>query len=151
MARTSKKTEVKATETAIKSKAEDIKAENKTAESKVAADKATEGTAAQEKPAEKTTARKASEKTEAAKTPAKKETAKSKAAAVKAETACTLSIQYGGRELSGEGLIRTAREIWENDLQRKAEDLSSMELYLKPEENKVYYVMNKDVTGSFDI
>ena len=35
--------------------------------------------------------------------------------------------------------------------EKKAADLKSVDLYVKPEENKVYYVMNGDVTGDFDI
>lgn len=133
MARTSKKTEVKATETAITSMAEDIKTEDKASESKVAAVQ-TAGT-------KKTTAPKA----ETAPAAAKKETAK------KAELSSSLSVQFGGKELSEEALVKAAKDIWKNTLKRKVGDLKSVELYLKPEENKVYYVMNKDVTGSFDI
>lgn len=128
MARTSKKTEVTATETAIKSMEEDIKTENKTAEVKIAAEKA-----------------------KSAKTTAKKETAKSRSTAGKTAVKSSLSVQFGGKELSEEGLVKIAKEIWKGELKRKAGDLSSVELYLKPEENKVYYVMNKDITGSFDI
>ena len=41
--------------------------------------------------------------------------------------------------------------MWKYDLKQKEGDLTSIELYVKPEENKVYYVMNKEFTGSFDI
>lgn len=44
-----------------------------------------------------------------------------------------------------------AKDVWQYDLGKKAADLKSVDLYVKPEENKVYYVMNGDVTGDFDI
>ena len=43
------------------------------------------------------------------------------------------------------------KEIWKNDLKRKANEMTSMELYVKPEESKVYYVFNETECGSFDI
>ena len=85
---------------------------------------------------------------------AKKETVKTGAAkttAKKTEVKATLQIQYGGKSLSQEDLVKIAKDVWKYDLKRKAGDLTSVELYVKPEENKVYYVMNGDATGSFDI
>ena len=91
--------------------------------------------------------------------PVKKETVKAKAAvkestgtaAKKAEVKNTLYIQYAGKSMSEEDLIKSAKDIWKYDLKRKAGELESIELYVKPEENKVYYVMNEDVKGCFDI
>ena len=37
------------------------------------------------------------------------------------------------------------------ELPCKEEDIQSIELYVKPEENTAYYVINGDVTGSFFI
>ena len=50
-----------------------------------------------------------------------------------------------------EELKKIAGDVWKYDLKQKEGDLTSIELYVKPEENKVYYVMNKEFTGSFDI
>ena len=49
------------------------------------------------------------------------------------------------------GLPGETAESWKYDLKQKAADLTSVELYVKPEENMVYYVMNKEITGSFYI
>lgn len=140
--------EVKATETAkveaIEPKAENIKTEETVAEPKAAESKAAEPKKAPAKKAPKNESTKA-EKTQSVKkstgnTPVKKAEAKS-----------TLHIQYGGKSLAEEDLIKSAKDVWKYDLKRKVGDLTSIELYVKPEENKVYYVMNGDCTGSFDI
>ncbi len=142
---------VEATEAeAIETKTEDIKAEDAVAET-------TEKAAKPKKaPAKRKTAKDEPEKKEA---PVKKETVKAKAAvkesigtaAKKAEVKNTLYIQYAGKSMSEEDLIKSAKDIWKYDLKRKAGELESIELYVKPEENKVYYVMNEDVKGCFDI
>ena len=116
------------------------------------------------KEAEKAPVAKAEEKAEV-KTPAKaeakkpatkKETAKKaapakKPAAKKAELKSELSVQFGGKSYSQEDLLKIAKDVWKYDLNQKAADLTSVELYVKPEENMVYYVMNKEITGSFYI
>ena len=86
---------------------------------------------------------------------AKKETAKKapakKPAAKKAELKSEISVQFGGKSYSQEDLLKIAKDVWKYDLKQKAADLTSVELYVKPEENMVYYVMNKETTGSFYI
>ncbi len=62
-----------------------------------------------------------------------------------------LQIQYSGKSYAQEELKKIAGDVWKYDLKQKEGDLTSIELYVKPEENKVYYVMNKEFTGSFDI
>lgn len=81
---------------------------------------------------------------------AKKETAK-KPAVKKAELKSEISVQFGGKSYSQEDLLKIAKDVWKYDLKQKAADLTSIELYVKPEENMVYYVMNKETTGSFYI
>lgn len=117
------------------------------------------------KEAEKAPVAKAEEKVpvkaEAKKPAAKKETAKKetakkaapakKTAAAKAELKSEISVQFGGKSYSQEDLLKIAKDVWKYDLKQKAADLTSVELYVKPEENMVYYVMNKEITGSFYI
>ncbi len=112
-------------------KAESIKVEEKKEEKKAAAKK---------EPVKKDAA-----KTTASKTTAKTTTAK------KAETECSLQIQFGGKSYGQEELMKIAKDVWKYDLKQKARDLVSVELYVKPEENKVYYVMNGEYTGNFAI
>ena len=103
---------------------------------------------------------KAPVKAEAKKPAAKKETAKKetakkapakKPAAKKAELKSEISVQFDGKSYSQEDLLKIAKDVWKYDLKQKAADLTSIELYVKPEENMVYYVMNKETTGSFYI
>lgn len=81
---------------------------------------------------------------------AKKETAKKAPAAKKAETTI-INIQFAGKEYKTEDFVNIAKDVWKYDLGKKAADFKSVELYVKPEESKVYYVINEEVSGSFDI
>ena len=85
----------------------------------------------------------------------KKETAKKapakKAAAKKAELKSEVHIQFEGKSYSQDDLMKMAKDVWKYDLKQKVGDLTRVELYVKPEENMVYYVMNKEMTGSFYI
>lgn len=125
--------EVKAAPKATVKKTVAKKAETKAAETKAAAPK-------------KTTAAKTTAKTTAAKAATKKTTAK-KAAAVKE----TVSIQFAGKEYTTEQLVKIAKDIWEFDLKKDPADFAEVQLYVKPEEAKAYYVINGTETGSFDI
>lgn len=147
--RKSTKPAAKATEVtkadAIEPKAEEIKTEVIAEPGETEAKKA---------PAKKTSARtvKAAKTEEAKETKteapkAKKAPAK---AAAKKEVKTALHIQYGGKAYTMEDLVKIAKDVWKYDLKRKAGELESVELYVKPEENKVYYVMNGE-SGSFDI
>lgn len=111
------------------------------------------------KEAEKAPVAKAEEKApvkaEVKKPAVKKETKKAapakKPAAKKAELKSEISVQFGGKSYSQDDLLKIAKDVWKYDLKQKAADLTSVELYVKPEENMVYYVMNKEITGSFYI
>lgn len=70
-----------------------------------------------------------------------------KAAEVKAE----LEIQFSGKEYSMEKLVAIAKDVWQYDLGGKPEDFKTVKLYVKPEENAVYYVINGEKKGSFAI
>ena len=93
--------------------------------------------------AKKTTAKKAETKEATAKTPGRKP-------AVKA----TVEIQFAGNTHTPEELVQSAKDIWEYDLHRAPADFKTVELYVKPEDNKVYYVINKgsenEVNGDFN-
>lgn len=131
-----KKTVEKAAKPAVETKAvkaEATKAAAKTTE-KAAEAKTTE--TAKKAPAKKTTARK---------TPAKRTTTK-KAAVVTEE----VYLQYAGKEFSSADLTAKVKEIWK-EMGKKAADLKDIKVYVKPEENAAYYVINNEETGSFGI
>lgn len=104
---------------------------------------------AEVKPAVKAEAKPAAKKAET-KAPAKKAVAK-KAPAKKAEVKESISIQFSGKDYTTEDLVKIAKDVWKYDLNKKVSDFQSVELYVKPEESMVYYVINGDVTGSFAI
>ncbi len=62
----------------------------------------------------------------------------------------TFFVEFYGKQVEEAALIKTAKEIWKNS-GKKATDLKSLNLYVKPEENTVYYVFNDDESGSFAI
>ena len=90
------------------------------------------------------------------KEPVKKETAKKteapkKTAEVKAEVKASVNFQFSGKSYTPGDLLNICKDVWKYDLNGKEEDLKSVELYVKPEENTTYYVINGDITGSFFI
>ena len=107
------------------------------------------------KAAAKTTAAKTTEtKTTAAKsTAAKKTTTKTAAAKTKKAAAVkeSISIQFAGKDYTTEQLVKIAKDVWEFDLKKDPADFKEVQLYVKPEEAKAYYVINGTETGSFDI
>ncbi len=105
------------------------------------------------KPGRKPGTKKAAEKKTAAKTTQVKETAV-KTAGRKPAVKATVEIQFAGNTHTPEELVQSAKDIWEYDLHRAPADFKTVELYVKPEDNKVYYVINKgsenEVNGDFN-
>lgn len=132
-----------------------VPAEEKKVEVKAAEVKAPEVKAEVKKEAVKKTP--AAKKAPAKKAPAakketvKKETVKKAPAAKKPVVKEEVNFQFSGKSYTSEDLIRIAKDVWKYDLNGKEEDFKSVELYVKPEENTAYYVINGDVTGSFFI
>ena len=132
-----------------------VPAEEKKVEVKAAEVKAPEVEAEVKKEAVKKTP--AAKKAPAKKAPAakketvKKETVKKAPAAKKPVVKEEVNFQFSGKSYTSEDLIRITRDVWKYDLNGKEEDVKSIELYVKPEENTAYYVINGDVTGSFFI
>ena len=143
---TANKEEAKAVVKKAPAKVEEVKAEApKTEEVKAEAPKAEEAKTAKPAAEKKTTAKSAEKKSagkKTAATTAKKTTAKK-------ELKTEISVQFDGKSYSQEDLVKIAKDVWKFDLNQKAADLTSIELYVKPEEHVAYYVMNKDFAGSF--
>ena len=62
----------------------------------------------------------------------------------------TIYIEYYGKQVEQAALIKEAKSIWTKG-GKKAAELKSLDLYIKPEENTAYYVFNEDESGSFVI
>ena len=107
-----------------------------------AAKKATATVQTEVKETKKATTKKATAtKATAEKAPAKK------AAAKKAE----VTVEFAGKAYSTEQLVQIAKDVWKYDLGRKATEFKTVKIYVKPEENQAYYVVNGEVTGSFSL
>lgn len=148
------------------------KTDAKKAETPVAETKVEKPVEVKKEPVKKETVKKEPVKKEAVKKePAKKAPAKKaavkkapvkKTAAKKAELKSELQVQFTGKDgtpktYSYEDLVKIARDVWKYDLEQKEANLTSVKLYVKPEEDRVYYIMdneneeNKVFTGSFGI
>ena len=126
-------------ESAVKTVAK--KTVEKAAAAEKAAEKVVEKAAPAVKSAAKTTAKKAATATKTA--AAKKPAAARKPAAKKATV--TAVLQYAGKEISYDELVAKARGNW------NGEAIQELALYVKPEEEKVYMVVNGQEAGSFDL
>ena len=100
-------------------------------------------------PAKKAPAKKAEVKKAAA--PAAK-TAEKKAPVKKAaKVEETVNFQFSGKSYTPDDLMKIFRDVWKYDMNGREEDIRNVELYVKPEENTTYFVVNGSITGSFFI
>ena len=83
----------------------------------------------------------------------KTDTAKTTAAAPKTtrvRKTVSISLQYGGMEWTTDVLTERAVVAWAAEHGQKKTAAKDIKLYVKPEENMVYYVINGD-SGSFTL
>ena len=59
-------------------------------------------------------------------------------------------VEFYGEQVSQADVIEEAKKIWK-DSGNKAADLKKLEVYIKPEDDRVYYVFNGETAGSFPI
>ena len=95
----------------------------------------------------KATVKKPAVKKAAAKTAAKAAVKKATAKAPEVKTA--ICIQYQDREWDQKALVQTVKDIMKYDLQIDPKTAQEIELYVNTEEDRVYFVVNKDIKGSF--
>ena len=60
------------------------------------------------------------------------------------------NLEFADKQISYDDILKLAKDKWKAD-GNKATDLKKLELYIKPEESKTYYVANSEVNGEFDI
>lgn len=122
-------------------KEETAKPEAKKAEKKVE-DKAVKTESVKKAEAETKTAAK---KTTTKKTTAKKTTARKTTA--KKEIKVSAFVEYFGKQVEEKEMIARVKKAWTSS-GKKIGDIKTMELYIKPEESAVYYVINGTETGA---
>ncbi len=147
-----KKTETAKAVTAVKSAATEVKAPVAKAEVKKPAVK--KATAAKKPAVKKAEPKKAEEKKVVAKKPAvKKATAAkepaTKAAAKTTELKANIVLQYADKNVTYDTLVENAQNVCVYDLGKKASDIKKLDLYVKPEEDTVYFVLNDEENGNY--
>lgn len=141
-------TAAKGAETKVEAKKKaEVKTEEKTVEAKKTetAAKAAEDTAKAEKAAKKATATKKA----ATKTTTAKKTATKKKAEEKETMTNHVFIQTNYSEIVADDVIKKALENYKAE-GNKAK-VNNINVYIKPEENAAYYVVNDTVAGRVDI
>lgn len=87
---------------------------------------------------------------EAKKAPAKKPVVKKPAVkkpAAKKEIKVKAVVEYYGKQVEEKDIIANVKKAWTKS-GKKVGDIKTMELYIKPEEAAVYYVINGTETGA---
>ena len=157
--------EVKAPEVkAAPAKAAPAKAEEKKAPAKKAAAK--KPAAKKAAPAKKAEPKKAAEKTEAKKPAAKKATTTKKAAPAKKATAAkkpaakkeataevktNIVLQYGDKNVTYDTIVTNAKNNFQYEMGGNVDAMKKLSVYVKPEENAAYYVVDDKVQGRIDL
>lgn len=93
------------------------------------------------KAVEETAAAVTEEKKPAAKKPAAKKPAAKKPTAPESKVV----VQFGGSEVNTDELVEKAK------IASEVKSIKKVDVYVKPEVNKVYYVVNGDTFGDFDL
>lgn len=126
---------------------------NATTETKTTTKKPVEAKAdvkAAAKPAE-TAAKKPVAKKPAAKKPATKKTTTTAKDTTKKDVAvnATYILQFAGKEVVASNILETVKTIWVEKFQGKLEEIKTIEIYIKPEENRAYFVINGLSNGDY--
>lgn len=70
-------------------------------------------------------------------------------ASVSSNVSEELYIQFAGKEISQADIASRIREAYKES--GATTSITSLKAYVKPEESKVYYVVNDDITGAIDL
>ena len=57
-------------------------------------------------------------------------------------------VEFGGKKVSEDDIVKKAKKTF-TSMGYKVSDIKSMQLYIKVEENAVYYVFNDTIMGHF--
>ena len=82
--------------------------------------------------------------------PAAEKKAEAKKPAKKQEIKTTVSVQYLGKDISDKDMVALVKKQWTAS-KHKISEIKTLELYVKVEENTVYYVINGTEKGSVEI
>ena len=128
----------------VETKASEVKAEEKASEAKTAAK--AEKTVKAEKAPKAEKAVKAVKEEKPAKAAAKKEEKAKKPAKKEADPKTTVFIEYQDKQILAKDILKLAQKDFKK--KHRGETIKTLEIYVKPEENVAYYVVNGE--GSSD-
>lgn len=80
---------------------------------------------------------------------AKEVVKKAKKATTKKDIKTTLFVEYYGKQVEEKEMIAAVKKVWTSE-GNKVGDIKSIELYVKPEDSAVYYVINKTESGKIE-
>lgn len=81
----------------------------------------------------------------------KKKVGKTSSAKKKKAVKPDFYIQYGGKEIDAQDVLDRIKDIWTKEMENEADDLKELKVYVKPEEDAAYFVINGDIKGSFGL
>ena len=58
----------------------------------------------------------------------------------------SMFVEYQGKQVEDKAILASVKKAW-TEAGNKVGDMKTVELYIKPEENAVYYVINGTETG----
>ena len=59
-------------------------------------------------------------------------------------------VEYSGKQVEEKAVVASVKQVWV-EAGNKVKDIKTMDLYIKPEESAVYYVINETFTGSVEM
>lgn len=62
----------------------------------------------------------------------------------------TLFVEYAGKQVDDKTLVAKAKELWVAE-GNKIKDIKTLNIYVKPEENAAYYVINEGTSGKIEL
>jgi len=57
-------------------------------------------------------------------------------------------VEVQGTQVDTDRFLEVLKDMWKNE-GNKVKDMKSVQMYYKPDEGNVYYVINGEVTGNF--
>lgn len=64
-------------------------------------------------------------------------------------TKTSMFVEYQGKQVEDKAMIAAVKKAW-TEAGHKVGDMKTVELYIKPEEASVYYVINETETGKVE-
>lgn len=61
----------------------------------------------------------------------------------------SLFVQYNGKQVEEKEIVASVKKAW-TDAGNKVGDIKTMDVYVKPEEDAVYYVINETESGKVE-